>query len=181
MKWWAMGPAGEPVRQYIDSDLRPLGPNGWATVLIDGRPETNRWRIAADGAAIEPLPVDVSELRALRWEAAKAYRDEVIASGCMGPNGRVDADDKSLVRILGAIKLLEELAGTDPAPAINWTMQDNSEVPHDLADMRQMGIAVGLFIDACQSNGNAIRRAINAADDPANIDITAGYPAQEAA
>ena len=121
----------------------------------------------------------VDEFRAIRWTEAKAHRDHVSTSGCITPLGRVDTDADSQRKIVGAATAAL-IARTVGQPfTVNWTMQDNSVVPHDADQMIAMGMAVVAFLGACQDAGTAVRAGFLAAQDNAAlaaVDITAGYP-----
>jgi hypothetical protein len=117
--------------------------------------------------------------RTERWAAAKVYRDARMQAGCPTAKGVVDTNEDSQRKINGAATaaLIAKVGGADWS--IEWTMADNSVVPHDADEMIALGVSVAAHIAACQNAGTAVRTAIEAADTPQavdQIDITAGYP-----
>ena len=129
----------------------------------------------ADGVPV----VALDGAKARLWETAKARREAAERGGCDTPLGRVDTDQESILRITGAVSAAQ-MAHAQSAPfAVDWTMADNSVVPHDAPAMIDMGIAAMAHVAAVHARGRALRDEIEAADMAgalAAIDIGAGWP-----
>lgn len=168
--------------EVVQAQTMPPLPDGWAYLgLGPDEPCSPDLHRVVDGAVVPRLAISAETLdrwRRERWNAARAYRETHAAGGCVTPLGRVNTDDASVRKITGAVVMaMASLAGGDPFEPIAWTMFDNSIVTHDASAMIAMGVAVGRFVDACQQVSVVIRAAIDTSDEPATVDITAGYPA----
>ena len=131
--------------------------------LVDGEP-------TVVARAIDPSAV-LLQAKADKWEEAKAYRENVANGECATPLGRVDCDPASQLKISGAVQMAMIAQAADQAFSIEWTMADNGIVTHDGPAMIQMGVAVGQHIAACQTAGNILREAIQAANSQAYLDV----------
>lgn len=136
------------------------------------------WEAGGFARIIPPAPT-IDEQRASVWEAVRAARDRAEWWGCSTPLGRADSDPDSQRKVAGAVQLAM-IAQAGGAPfSIDWTMQDNSSVPHDAAAMITLGVAVGQHVAACHAVALAKRSAIDGADNVEAlmaIDIEGGWP-----
>lgn len=131
----------------------------------------------ADGN--EPQGPSLNEVKASRWTEAKAFRELATCGGCPTPKGRVDTSDGSQIKISGAVQMAMIAQAAAQPFSIDWTMEDNSVVPHDEAEMIALGVAVGQHVATCFATAVAIREAINSAESVEAvqaIDVAAGYP-----
>ena len=139
----------------------------------------------APAPAPAPLPADA--LAAAKVTAIAAV-DGLFAAKCITkspsavcnvPAGLVQCDLQSRANITGAVVMAMLAAqGTQPF-AVQWTMADNTSAALDGPGMITMGLAVGKYVTLAQYNGQALKKAINAATTPAAVaavDITAGWP-----
>ncbi|KTT72611.1 DUF4376 domain-containing protein [Sphingomonas endophytica] len=123
---------------------------------------------------------DLAVLRAARWKAVRAAREQAQEAGCASPLGRVDTDPASQLKIAGAVQMAMVAQAAGQPFAIDWTMQDNGNVIHDAVQMIAMGLAVGQHIAACHEVALTRRAAIEAAQDEAAIaavEVDDGWPA----
>lgn len=109
---------------------------------------------------------DIDGCKAMKWEKAKLRRDELRYGGCDTPKGRMDSDLESQHKINGAVSMANLLGA---AFTVNWTMQDNSVVAHDKAEIEAAGLALGMWDATCHAAGQAVRDAINAATTLAEL------------
>lgn len=127
------------------------------------------------------VPLPLGELRAQRWEAAKAVREAISNGTCPTPLGVVNCDPAARLNIAGAVQMAQ-IAQQQGVPfTIDWTMADDSSVTHDGPQMIAMGVAAGGFYAACHTRSQQIRAALDAAMSPAElaaVEIDTGYPAQ---
>lgn len=123
-----------------------------------------------DGEWVVPIAVR----RARVWEATKLYRDLHRHMGCDTPKGRMDNDPESQAKLTGAVTMAQLMGDTF---SVDWTMEDNSVVTHNRAEIEAAGLAMGAFDAACHAVGQALRAAIDISNDPETIDIPgAGWP-----
>lgn len=150
----------------IDDDIAD-----WTVALVNGVVETvSRWTAAQQ----------IARAQEVRWADAKAYRDQVMAAGCVTPSGRVDTNADSQARISSFATSAMVAQSTGAAFSIAFTLQDNSTATLDAAEMLAVLSAMTSFLNACQAAGTAIRVQIDGAVSITAldaIDITSGYPA----
>lgn len=175
---WDGATSTQGVAVFAPSQLPPA-PEGCEWIELDG--DHVDYTVALVDGVITEVPRDqqIDVRRALRWEEARAYRDQRVDGGCITALGRVDTDADSQRKIVGAVTAAMIAKQAGAAFSIDWTMADNSVVTHTADQLISMGMAVTAFLSACQRAGTAIRDAIDAAisaDALAAIDITIGYP-----
>ena len=99
-----------------------------------------------------------------------------------------DYDEKSQRRITGgaslagfALTLGQKLPGDlrwhGGDSDFVWIAQDNSRVPMDALTCFGLGQAAGAWEKDHVMHGRALKDAVDAADDPSAVAITAGWPA----
>jgi hypothetical protein len=163
------------VRYVIEKDgerqnVTSLGGyDDWTVVseVVDELPDHEAELV--DGAWVIPLDI----LKARKWEDIKFYRDLHRHMGCDTPKGRMDNDPESQAKVNGAVTMAQLLGDVF---SIDWTMEDNSVVTHNKAEMEAAGVAMGEFDATCHAIAQALRAATNAAASEAEldaIDITA--------
>jgi phage-related tail fiber protein len=116
-----------------------------------------------DGAWVVPLDI----LKQRKWEDAKIYRDFRRSTGCATPKGRMDSDEESKVKLNGAVTMAQLVGDTF---SVNWTMEDNSVVTHNKAEIDAAGLAVGQYDMQCHAVGQSLREQIDAATTAAELD-----------
>lgn len=119
------------------------------------------WTVLESDVPMIPLEVQ----RQQRWEGVKAYRDMKRYGGCMTPKGRMDTDAESQRKINGAVTMATIVG---PTFTIDWTMEDNTVVTHNQAEIIAAGLAVGQHDAQCHAVGQALRAQLEAGED---IDI----------
>ena len=110
--------------------------------------------------------------RALRWEEIKAERDRRIqASGYVVNGKRFHSDTFSRTQQMGLVML-----GASMPPGLMWKVMDGSFVEMTPTLAQQVFAAAAASDIALFSHALALQAQVNAAADPATIDITAGWP-----
>lgn len=180
---WVVRPADAPWFHCYTREATPIPERDWPEFAgspyeaVD-RPPEGDWEEPDGAGSWKPnMPL----LRARRWRQAKDYRDTRARGGCMTPEGPVQTDDASRLKINGAFVAAAAAQAAGQPFSIDWTMADNSVVAHGAGEFVALGMAVVMFMDACQKAAETIRDAIfdeaNAtAAAIAAIDIEAGYP-----
>jgi hypothetical protein len=137
-----------------------------------------RQRYAWDGAQ---LVSDIALAKAAALERISARFYAALAQGCASPKGWVDCDDKAQARITSAVSLMRELTTLGQAPpALSWTMFDKSPEPHTLADLVQLGIAIGMRTQTLFGVKQELEGAVEAAtsiEDLNAIDVEGSWTA----
>lgn len=162
-----------------------LVPAGADLVFYDGAEDIETLETFLDGEAVQVraraydlgLLFEIAKVDAR--EAVIRLREKARCRGCATPLGRMDTTEESRGLINGAVTMAM-IAQTFGQPfSENWTMEDNSTVTHDAAEMIAAGLAVGQHVSACHARGVDLKAAIDAAEDMAAlaaIDIEEGWP-----
>jgi hypothetical protein len=95
---------------------------------------TRLYRWDAEGGAFVP---DIEGSRAALWEAVKAKRFAVELGGCETPLGRMDSDEVSQQKLIGAVTMAMLAAQGGSPFSVDWTMADNSTSPTTARDHRR--------------------------------------------
>lgn len=149
---WARGPLPLMTGNQVARHAPGIG---W--VALDARPAKSATTLAAE--------------RAAAWERIKAERDRRKGNGTALGGKWYHSDADSRIQQLGLF-----IMGAN-VPAVQWKTMDGSFVT-----MSQQ-IAAGLFAavatndQALFTRAEQLRAAVMAADDPASIDISTGWPA----
>lgn len=130
------------------------------------------WEVIGEGMPIEAL-------RLAARDKVKAIRHEKETGICSTPLGMVQIDDRSKLKIDGALSLCRLKEELSQPFSIMFTMADNSRVQLNGAKMRQMAGAVGLYVQALWDHADSLFQDIEAAADEAAlsvIELEAGWP-----
>lgn len=128
---------------------------------------TRLYRWDAEGGAFVP---DIEGSRAALWEAVKAKRFAVELGGCETPLGRMDSDEVSQQKLIGAVTMAMLAAQGGSPFSVDWTMADNSSVTHDGPAIIAAGMAMGTFVATAHAVAIALRAEIDAAASFADLD-----------
>lgn len=120
------------------------------------------------------------ELKAAKWELAKANRDTAIDAGCTVPGvGTFDTDLLSRTNIHGAVTAATIASSQSLSFEVPWKLKDNSIIVLDAPTMIGAGMAVMQRTSDCHAHAQGLGLAIEAAVDFAAldaIDIETGWP-----
>lgn len=112
----------------------------------------------------------LSEVREDQWRQIKAAREAAEWGGFDTPFGRFDSDPASQTKIIGAAQLAS-IALAQGAPFnIEWTLQDNTRVSLDAAQMIAVGAALANHVNAIHQRGRQLRAQIEAAATLADLE-----------
>jgi hypothetical protein len=139
-----------------------VGPNG-----LDVTAETPRrihivsvGQYIFDDIHILAKSMDTAKLEA--WQAVKASHDLKLNEGVMTPMGRVDCDEAAQVNVTKALALANAMVEFQIGDgSIAWTMFDNSEVVHSVAELKQMGLIIGGNSQFLRAQKAKLRAEIN--------------------
>jgi len=146
---------------------------GWQQALADARPGLEADILIE---AIERPAPPIEARRHARWQEVKARRDVAELGGCMTPFGRVQTDQRSQDKING-MATMAIMATLAKAPfAQGFVLADNSVATLDAAKAQALAGAVGAHVAAVYDYAFRLRKGIEVSDDPASIDIDAGWP-----
>lgn len=122
----------------------------------------------------------LADLKAAKWERAKANRDLAIDGGCTVPGvGTFDTDLLSRTNIHGAVTAATIATGQSLSFEVPWKLKDNSIIVLDAPTMIAAGMAVMQRTSDCHAHAQGLGLAIEAAVDFAGleaIDIETGWP-----
>jgi hypothetical protein len=105
--------------------------------------------------------LDAVKVRA--WAVIKDKRDNALNSTFIWNDMVFDADGDSQQRIQGAVQLATIAAAAGQEFSIAWTLHDNTTSTLSGADMVNVGLALGQFVQANFAHGVTLRAAINGA------------------
>lgn len=108
-------------------------------------------------------PRTLADLQAAKWAEIKAARDAAERMPLVTPIGTFDADPKGRTNLTDTILLLQSLAAIGQPANIDFTLADNTVVTLSLAQMVQVGIALGLQVQGAYNTGRQLRGLIEAA------------------
>jgi len=119
------------------------------------------------------LPLD--ELRAVLCARVNSIRAErlsrVFSFGGVG----YDCDERSISNLTAMVSAIN--AGIPVPDGFVWRSADNQDIPHDAASLTALAGAMVAYRSAVYANSFRMKDAINAATNPASVDVTAGWPA----
>lgn len=125
-------------------------------------------------AKAAPAPPPLSDVRALKKSQVNQLRDIKMAAGVLFAGELYDSDAIAALNLTSTLTLV--LSGTPLPTGFTWRAKNNTNVPMTVADLK--GLAVALF-----QRGQAVYAAswthkanIDAAANPANYDISSGWP-----
>ena len=151
--WHSHNHEGELVEK-IDGTVREIvvqlpEENGCQMAFTINETQNHTFEIVLD---------ELGEAKSRKWKAVKALRNRTIEGGCETVLGRMDSDEESRARIVSAMVN----AQIDATFRVNWTMADNSQVPHSASAIIAAGLAINRFITTQHANAAVLRAAINA-------------------
>jgi hypothetical protein len=169
-----------PVHGFGPKETLPALPEGQAWLALPG----SGWMVGASPegavAAVEVPPPSLDRRKQAAWDAVKAQAARQELCGAPTPKGRVQIDARSQ-DIIGNLALAATRAQmADAAWSIVYTMADNNNIEHDAGEMIALAEAAMARAAAIHAQEQALRAAIEAAEDEAAleaIDITEGWPA----
>lgn len=129
---------------------------------------------APDALPSSPGPT-VEQVRAEQLAQVNIERARRIAGGVSYAGHVYDSDDVSRANVTGTVAAVS--AGVPLPDGFAWRTADNVDVPFDAPTLVALGAALLAHANACYANSWALKAALAAADDPASVDITAGWPA----
>lgn len=174
---------GVPIAQLSGDDLALDAYQNEVVGVIEGSFREGQHLIDDQTGEVTLIPqgnagVGLDDRRLTRRKQAKDHREAAIEGGCDTPLGRVQTSAVSQDNIMQAVFQADRAKRAGEPWSIVWTMEDNSEIPHDADQMIAMAMAVGDFKRACRDACRPILAAIKASTNPETIDITADYPGQ---
>ena len=97
------------------------------------------------------------DLREAKWTEIKLARDVAEFGGFTWSGRRFDTDETSRNRIMGAVQLAS-IALANGIPYSNeWTLKDNSVLLFSAAEMIDLGLNLGHYVNRVHSYGRILR------------------------
>jgi len=130
------------------------------------------------GIIIPEEAATLDEQKARKRARLKLKRDQVDWGGVATPNGVVDSDAESKIKILGAFVVAQSKLAMGEPHSVDWRFSDNSVVTLDAQAVMVMGAAVYAHTEHCQAVKNALDAAIDAAttvEELDAVDIETGW------
>lgn len=155
MGWYAW--QGTPPKNYIDKscdfDL-------WDPKLQQWVPNPDQVALQAQAQAQE-----LEQAKLKKWGAVKQQRDKVEFGGFTWNNLLFDSDPASQQRL----QLAAQVAQTNSALTLDWTLADNSTQMLTAQDLIAIALALGTHINAAHETARLLREQINSATSLAEL------------
>jgi hypothetical protein len=116
-----------------------------------------------DLSLFQPVETDFWELEVLsgckqsKWEDMKRECTKKQDGGCVTPKGRVNSDPESRAFIGQAIQFGQYMPDDF---LVNFTMEDNSHVPHNKAEMIALGLWTATWVNTYHEYLQSLRSVI---------------------
>lgn len=117
---------------------------------------------------VDPRTLD--DLKAAKWEQAKAARNAAEYGGFTWDGSTFDSDPVATGRITGAAVLALMATLASQPYSIVWTLFDNTTRTLDASQMMAVGAALGTHVQAAHDAADARRVLINATTSAAELD-----------
>lgn len=111
------------------------------------------------------------ELKELKWSEIKFERDRLEQSGAPYLGKTLDSDTVSVQRIAIAVQAAQAAIAEDQLFTLSWTMQDNTAVEMDAAQVVGMSVALAQYSDGLHQTARALREQIEAAETAEEINV----------
>ena len=141
-----------------------LAPAAEGAAVATSAPPAGAWVWAA--GRWQPAPATLAELRAVRWDAIKHRRAELLA-GTFTYGGLVF--DINAVNITGATVRAMRAQAAEAPFAQTWVLADNTNTTLDAAGMVAMGEACADAVNALWAISITLRAQIEAATTAAEV------------
>lgn len=113
------------------------------------QPGADRVIVLVSEASFNKPELEASDLIGPLLEKVSARFAIEVDKGCPSAKGRVHCDDAAQIRILGAIRTIEELRKRGvPIEPTKWTMWDGSKIEHSDLELVDLGLAISLGFGA---------------------------------
>lgn len=167
--WGATYSDEPPAEGYVEVDFDPTGVVSRPTkqrlvdgALVDtGQPSfpPHAWSVWDESLVQWIDPRDLNALKAAKWDEIKAARTAAEYGGFTWDGSPFDSDSASQQRIIGA----SQLATLTPELEIDWTLADNTVRTLNAQQMNEVGIALGVHVNAQYVHARTLRQQISAA------------------
>lgn len=143
----------------------PEIPEGKSAYFINGV-----WQLQdIPGPEPEPEPT-LEELKSSKWAVIKNIRDRLEQSGAPYLGKILDSDTVSVQRITIAVQAAQAAIAADQAFTLAWTMQDNTAMEMDAAQVVGMSVALAQYSDSLHQIARGIREQIEAAETTGELE-----------
>ena len=112
-------------------------------------------RVAVDMRSLE-------EAKAAKWSEIKQARSQAEYAGFTWDGSVFDSDVTSQQRITGAVTLAQMNAEF----SIGWTLKNNTVRTLNAAEMKEVGVALGLHVTTQFAHAQDLRPQLDAAQNP---------------
>lgn len=122
----------------------------------------------------ERTAVDMRSLQDFKdaqWTAIKQARAAAIDAPLVTPYGTFDSNVAARTSITDAVLMLQTLEGLSQPTTIDFTLADNQVVTLTTAQMVQVALLLGQQVQAAYGRARDLRVQIEAAPDPATVDL----------
>ncbi len=150
------------VRWFMTSEPEHIDnstPSGCGWIEVDNTPDGS-WHVDLGTKTLVSGALDLRSLDQVKldqWALIKANRDATLAGGFEWNSMHFQSDATSQQQIIGAV----QLAALVSTITIPWTLTDNTVVSLSAADMQNVGIALGQFVQTTYAKGVTLRGQIN--------------------
>lgn len=134
----------------------PEVPEGKKAYFINGE-----WQIQDIPLELEPT---LEKLKNKKWAEIKVKRDQLEQSGVPYLGKPLDSDPVSVQRIAIAVQAAQAAIAANMPFTLAWTMQDNTAVEMDAAQVVGMSVALAMYSDSLHQTARTLREQIESAE-----------------
>jgi len=159
-------PAPQPAYNPVTHGVREIAP-----ALTDKGHYEQRWEVFALDQ--QQADANTAAARAAKWEAIKALRDQKVQTGGYQVGSKwYHSDTFSRTQQIGLVMM-----GANIPAGLQWKTMDGTFVTMTQQLAAQVFAAAAAQDAALFAHAENLRAQVNAAADPAGVDIAAGWPA----
>ncbi len=160
--------AGTIIINYEEDTFEPSIPEGFIPITAEEQAlySSNMYVRGEDGKPVEKPPYmpTIEELKTRKWNSVRIERDRLEQAGVPYLGKILDSDTVSVQRIAIAVQAAQAAIAANVPFTLAWTMQDNTAVEMDAAQVVGMSVALAQYSDGLHQTARALREQIEAAE-----------------
>lgn len=153
--------AGTVVVDYGEDTFEPPIPEGFIPITTAEQSlySSNMYVRGEDGKPVEkpPYTPTLAELNTRKWNQLRIKRDQLEQAGVHYLGKTLESDTVSVQRIAIAVQAAQAAIATDQPFTLDWTMQDNTSLTLDAAQVVGMSVALAQYSNSLHQIARGLR------------------------
>ncbi|WP_312340276.1 DUF4376 domain-containing protein [Anaerospora hongkongensis] len=166
---------GTLVVGHEEDTFEPPIPEGFIPITTAEQSlySSNMYVRGEDGKPIEkpPYTPTLEEVKTRKWNSVRIERDRLEQAGVPYLEKMLDSDTVSVQRIAIAVQAAQAAIAANVPFTLAWTMQDNTAVEMDAAQVVGMSVALAQYSDSLHQTARALREQIEAAETAEELEF----------